>query len=82
MKIKKILVSLFCVSLFATTISMSASAKDFTVNTRVVSPTTYENMEPRIDVIKYVYRNLDGRLQYRRWNETRGYWVDPDWIYA
>ena len=20
------------------------------------------------------------KLQYRRWNQTRGYWVDKDWI--
>lgn len=36
----------------------------------------------RSDVIKYVYREYKGRLQYRRWNSTRGYWVDPDWIYV
>ncbi len=35
---------------------------------------------PYADVIVYKYRLLDGVIQYRRWNETRGYWVDPYWI--
>lgn len=39
-----------------------------------------EMITPRADVIKRVYRICDDVLQYRRWNETRGYWVDPDWI--
>ena len=39
-----------------------------------------EMITPRADVIKRVYRIYDDVLQYRRWNETRGYWVDPDWI--
>ena len=34
----------------------------------------------RADVIVTKFRVLNGKVQYRRWNETRGYWVDPDWI--
>lgn len=34
----------------------------------------------RADVIVTKYRVYNGVLQYRRWNDTRGYWVDPDWI--
>ncbi len=34
----------------------------------------------RIDVIVTKYRLYYGVVQYRRWNETWGYWVDPDWI--
>ena len=38
-------------------------------------------IEPRADVIYWRYRRLDdGTIQKRRWNETKGYWVDPDWI--
>lgn len=38
-------------------------------------------IEPRADVVYWIYRELaDGTLQKRRWNETRGYWVDPHWI--
>ena len=31
-------------------------------------------------VIKKKYRVHQGKRQYRRWNETEGVWVDPDWI--
>ncbi len=34
----------------------------------------------RIDVIVTIYRLNNGVVQYRRWNETRDCWVDPDWI--
>lgn len=32
------------------------------------------------DVIVYRYRNNNGVVQYRRWNETKKRWVDPYWI--
>lgn len=35
---------------------------------------------PYADVIVYKFRLYYGVQQYRRWNETRGYWVDPYWI--
>lgn len=35
---------------------------------------------PYADVIVYKFRIYNGVYQYRRWNETRGYWVDPYWI--
>lgn len=35
---------------------------------------------PYADVIVKKYRDYNGVIQYRRWNETRGYWVDPYWI--
>lgn len=34
----------------------------------------------RADVIVKRYRMHNDIVQYRRWNETRGCWVDPDWI--
>ena len=38
-------------------------------------------VEPRADVIRWMYRELeDGTIQKRRWNATKGYWVDPYWI--
>ena len=39
-----------------------------------------EGIEPRADVIVFKYRIYNGVYQYRRWNETKGYWVDPYWI--
>lgn len=35
---------------------------------------------PLADVIVRKTRMYKGRPQYRRWNETWGYWVDPYWI--
>ena len=35
---------------------------------------------PCADVIVDKFRLYNGKQQYRRWNETRGYWVDPYWI--
>lgn len=34
----------------------------------------------RADVIVKKYRIYHGKQQYRRWNETRGKWVDSAWI--
>ncbi len=36
--------------------------------------------QPQADVIRTKYRVYNHKLQKRRWNETRGYWVDPYWI--
>lgn len=38
------------------------------------------DIQPHADVIVTKYRAYQGKLQKRRWNETRGYWVDPYWI--
>lgn len=38
------------------------------------------SIEPYADSIVIKYRDYRGRLQYRRWNETRRYWVDSSWI--
>ncbi len=35
---------------------------------------------PRADKIVIKYRKHNNVFQYRRWNETKGCWVDPDWI--
>lgn len=34
----------------------------------------------RADQIGWVYRRHNGWLQRRRWNYTKGYWVDKYWI--
>lgn len=32
------------------------------------------------DIIIIKTRIYNGKRQYRRWNETKSCWVDPDWI--
>lgn len=35
---------------------------------------------PCADEIVTKFRAYNGKVQYRRWNQTRGYWVDKHWI--
>lgn len=35
---------------------------------------------PMADQIVVKFRIYQGKKQYRHWNQTRGYWVEPDWI--
>lgn len=44
------------------------------------APEVINTVQPRADKIVYKYRVVDGVHQYRRWNETKGCWVDPYWI--
>lgn len=37
---------------------------------------------PLADTIVVKTRVYNGKLQIRRWNETKGCWVDPAWIDA
>lgn len=65
--------------------TMAFSAMPAAIPAMLQMPTTVESaeIEPRADVVYWRYRILeDGTIQKRRWNATRGYWVDPDWIYA
>ncbi len=32
------------------------------------------------DIIVTKYRNVNGRYQYRHWNETKKCWVEDHWI--
>lgn len=38
------------------------------------------DITPYADVIVLKTRLYNGKPQYRHWNETRGYWVEPDWV--
>lgn len=63
--------------------TMAFSAMPAAIPAMIQMPVAVEaaEIEPRADVVYWIYRTLsDGTIQKRRWNETRGYWVDPDWI--
>lgn len=83
MKIKKLIASIMCFVTLTTLGSMSvhaATVSDTSIADGVT--TSIEQIEPRADIIENKYRlTPDGRIQYRRWNSTKGYWVDPEWIY-
>lgn len=55
----------------------SLSHTDSMISSAVTSDT---EIVPYADTIIYKYRYYNGVLQYRRWNETKECWVDPDWI--
>lgn len=83
MKLRKLLVAVMCLVLLGTMGGLSVQAA--TAETSIVSEVTTnsEQIEPRADIIEICYRlTPEGKLQYRRWNSTRGYWVDPEWINA
>lgn len=69
--------------LLFTACMLTVLAPSFCANASVltVSSNISETMQPRASVIVYKFRNYKGRMQYRRWNETKGCWVDPAWIY-
>lgn len=63
--------------------TMAFSAMPAAIPAMIQMPAAVEaaEIEPRADVVYWIYRTLsNGIIQKRRWNETRGYWVDPDWI--
>lgn len=71
----------FTISVMAVTILFSAIPA--TIPGMLQMPVSVEasEIEPRADVVYWMFRTLaDGTVQKRRWNATRGYWVDPHWI--
>ncbi|HJC32124.1 MAG TPA: hypothetical protein H9934_08355 [Candidatus Anaerobutyricum faecale] len=63
--------------------TMAFSAMPAAMPAMIQTPAAVEaaEIEPRADVVYWIFRELDdGTIQKRRWNATRGYWVDPDWI--
>ena len=41
------------------------------------TPKAVNSIQPHADKIVTKYRTYNGVRQYRRWNETKGCWVDP-----
>lgn len=78
MKRKKLAAILFSAAIAASTLSGTAQAAE------IIDPpaaqSTFGTAQPQADVIVTKYRTYQGKFQKRRWNETRGYWVDPAWI--
>ena len=68
--------------LFSAAVALSAFAG--TAQAAAMEPPAAQSIQvgvqPHADVIVTKYRAYQGKLQKRRWNETRGYWVDPYWI--
>lgn len=75
---KKLVIAMLALGLVALVPSVS-EVKAAEVSSVPEVTTEDSTIMPRADVIEVKYRIKDGRLQYRRWNATRGYWVDSEW---
>lgn len=64
---------------FTVTISPIQSVQANTDNVAMQTDSEIAGMQ-RADVVVTKFRTYNNVLQYRRWNETRSCWVDPDWI--
>lgn len=63
------------------TVAFAAMPASIPAMLQVSAAVEAAEVEPRADVVYWIYRTLsDGTVQKRRWNATRGYWVDPHWI--
>lgn len=73
---RKIAVVLLGASLLVCGISADAHAiADARANSKMMAENVCSS-----DVITIKTRIYQGKYQYRRWNETKQCWVDPDWI--
>jgi len=84
-KLQKMFYSLASAMLLLSITVLPIEAKSSIGNTAIVFEKDNDTIIINADVIIEVFRVLwsptypNGVLQVRRWNETRGYWVDPDW---
>ena len=75
---KKLVIAMLALGLVALVPSVS-EVKAAEVSSVPEVATEDSTIMPTADVIEVKYRIKDGKLQYRRWNATRGYWVDSTW---
>lgn len=79
---KKFLLSLLAAVMLMTGFCATALAAEPEAPETGVTASSEEGIQPYSDIIETKIRQAaDGRLQYRHWNATRGYWIEPDWIY-
>ncbi len=67
------------VALSVQIVSLDINAADVKVVEEVSESSGIEVLSQ--DTIVTKYRLYNGKTQYRRWNATKGCWVDPAWIY-
>ena len=76
MKYKVFILFVFSIMCFSPVVNVRAAECTGSYQTMSIN----KSVEPRADEIVRKYRTIYGVLQYRRWNETKGVWVDADWI--
>ena len=82
MKKKLLIVAAVCASLFVVMPTASVNAAEVEGDVQEQSVQNDIGVAPCADeiVMKFRINVKTKQLQYRRWNQTRGYWVDKDWI--
>lgn len=86
---KKTAKKLIICALAALTLASSAAVTSFAAEPAAPSAVSAnakadgeETITPYADTIVWKYQVIDGVLYKRRWNQTKGVWVDPYWIKA
>lgn len=78
---KKFLLSLLAAVMLMSGFCATALAAEPEVPDVGITSSSEEGIQPYSDIIETkIRKTADGRLQYRHWNATRGYWIEPDWI--
>lgn len=84
-KLKSLILLAFAAMILTSAAAVQAAEipEQTTVPTGEIVCASDTEIEPLADVIvvKYRVEVATGRWQYRRWNETKGCWVDPEWKY-
>ena len=80
MKKKLLIVAAVCASLFVVMPTASVNAAEVEGDVQEQSVQNDIGVAPCADEIVTKFRLNKDKLQYRRWNQTRGYWVDKHWI--
>lgn len=80
MKKKLLIVAAVCASLFVVGPTVNVSAAEVEQDVQEQSVQNDIGVAPCADEIVTKFRAYNGKVQYRRWNQTRGYWVDKHWI--
>lgn len=80
MKKKLLIVAAVCASLFVVGPTVNVSAAEVEQDVQEQTIQSDIGIAPCADEIVTKFRINKDKVQYRRWNQTRGYWVDKKWI--
>lgn len=80
MKKNFLIVTAMCALLVGVAPIASVSAAEVEQDVQEQSVQNDIGVAPCADEIVTKFRINKDKVQYRRWNQTRGYWVDKKWI--
>ena len=82
-KIFAVVIATLSLTVFSSVSFLSVAAEEPVIPSAAqvtVVQNSDETISPRGDIIEIRYRIYNGKLQYRRWNQSRNCWVDSEWI--